>query len=125
MSHLKQEVHAVFVHVTDLKKSAEWYSKLLELHFKEEEVQSPVYNMPLKSGAYMTLDDHAFDPSFEFTPSRHPAFNFMTSDLKAAYDWIKQEGIPVVRDIETHGNFGWIHIMDPDENVLMICGDVA
>ncbi|SET06009.1 Glyoxalase/Bleomycin resistance protein/Dioxygenase superfamily protein [Salinibacillus kushneri] len=124
-NYLNQSVHAVFVHVRDLKRSASWYSKLLNLPYYAENVQSPVYNMPLKEGVYMTLDDHTFDPAFEFSPSQHPAFNFFSSHLYATYKWVKQEGIQIVREVEAHGNFGWFYISDPDENVIMICGDIV
>ncbi|GAA0501556.1 hypothetical protein GCM10008986_31300 [Salinibacillus aidingensis] len=122
---LKPAVHAVFVHVKELKRAARWYSQLLELPYQEENVQSPVYNLPLKEGVYLTLDDHSFDPRFEFSPSKLPAFNFFSHDLYSTYEWVKQEGIDVERELERHGDFGWFHISDPDENVIMICGDIV
>ncbi|MFG6121355.1 MULTISPECIES: VOC family protein [Thalassobacillus] len=118
------KVHAVFVHTQDLKKSAAWYSDLLGLPFYEEKVESPVYNMPVTGETYMTLDDHAFDPDYQFEPVRTPVFNFCSADLAKSYQWVKEKGIMIVRDIEEHGDFGWFHIEDPDKNVVMICGTV-
>ncbi len=124
MYYIEPKVHAVFIHVTDLKRSAAWYSKLLNLPFDEKEVSSPVYNLPVTGDTYVTLDDHAFDPNFSFQRSAHPAFNFLTDDLLTTYEKLVEDGVQVVREIEKVDNFGWFHIADPDENVIMICGTV-
>ncbi|RWZ52270.1 VOC family protein [Halobacillus fulvus] len=119
-----QGVHAVFVHTKDLKRSAEWYSWLLGLPFSEKDVESPVYNLPVKEGVYLTIDDHAFDSNYTFEPLSAPAFNFCSDHLKESYQRMKDHNVPITRKIETNGDFGWFHIQDPDGNALMICGTV-
>lgn len=123
-SGFEPKIHAVFVHTKNLKRAAEWYSDLLGLPFDSSKVESPVYNMPLTGEVYMTLDDHAFDPDYQFGPVRTPVFNFCSSDLAKSYQWVKEKGIMIVRDIEKHGDFGWFNIEDPDKNVVMICGNI-
>lgn len=61
-SPLTKKVNNVFIHVLDLRQSAQWYSQLLGLPFCEEKVVSPVYNLPISSETGITLDDHTFDP---------------------------------------------------------------
>lgn len=122
MSVLKQGVHGVFIHTRDLKRSAKWYSWLLDLPFEETEVESPVYNLPVSEGVHLTIDDHSFDPEHVFEPVHTPVFNFLSEDLKGSYDSLKENGVSITREVEQHGDFGWFHIEDPDHNTVMICG---
>jgi catechol 2,3-dioxygenase-like lactoylglutathione lyase family enzyme len=75
-SPLACKVNNVFIHVSNLVASAEWYSNLLGLPFSKEDVASPVYNIPVTSETGLTLDDHTFDPGFTLQPSNHALFNF-------------------------------------------------
>lgn len=122
---VEPKVHAVFIHVRDLKKSAQWYSRLLGLPFDASKVESPVYNLPVEGDTYVTLDDHQFDPEFTIHPFKNPAFNFYSKDLLTTLSWVKEEDIPITRRLETVEGFGWFQISDPDGNVVMICGDVG
>mgnify|MGYP001281094023 CR=1 FL=1 len=122
--HVTPAVHAVFIHTTDLVKSAEWYCRLLELPFDAEQVNVPVYNVQVSGDTYLTIDSHAFDASFTFTPASGPIFNIFSSDLIATYDWITEQEMKVVRQIERDNDFGWFHIEDPDQNIVMICGTI-
>ncbi|MBG9587917.1 VOC family protein [Cytobacillus firmus] len=120
-SPIAGKVNNVFIHVSDLKKSAEWYSSLLGLPFNMGDVESPVYNIPVTSETGLTLDDHTFDPSFSLGPSGHVLFNFFARDIDEAYDFVKSQGITIVREIERIGDFAYFNFQDPDGNVLMIC----
>lgn len=120
-SPIAGKVNNVFIHVSDLKKSAEWYSSLLGLPFNMEDVESPVYNIPVTSETGLTLDDHTFDPSFSLGASGHVLFNFFARDIDEAYDFVKSQGITIVREIERIGEFAYFNFQDPNGNVLMIC----
>lgn len=115
------KVNNVFIHVSNLEKSAEWYSNLLGLPFSMENVASPVYNIPVTAETGLTLDDHAFDPDFTLAPSNHVLFNFFVNDIDEAYDFIQNKGIKVVKEIERIGDFAYFNFQDLDGNVLMIC----
>jgi len=115
------KVNNVFIHVSNLERSAEWYSKLLGIPFNKDNVSSPVYNIPVTGETGLTLDDHAFDPSFALTPTSHALFNFFVNDIDEAYEFIENKGIKVVREIERIGNFAYFNFQDLDGNVLMIC----
>ncbi|SEJ51407.1 hypothetical protein SAMN04488127_2054 [Bhargavaea ginsengi] len=123
VSPIAGKVNNVFIHVSDLKKSAAWYSRLLGLPFDERDVKSPVYNIPVTSQAGLTLDDHTFDPSFRLQPSDHVLFNFYAKDIDEAYRFIQENDIPVAREIERIGDFAYFNFRDPDGNVLMICNN--
>ncbi|WP_431811055.1 VOC family protein [Lysinibacillus sp. FW12] len=120
-SPLTKKVNNVFIHVRDLHQSAEWYSQLLGLPYYQEKVVSPVYNLPVTSETGITLDDHTFDPGFKLQPSKHVLFNFYTNNIDDAYQYIKDKGIPIVREIERFDDFAYFNIQDLDGNILMIC----
>jgi predicted enzyme related to lactoylglutathione lyase len=115
------KVNNVFIHVSNLEKSAEWYSELLGLPFNKEDVLSPVYNIPVTAETGLTLDDHTFDPNFTLNPSSQVLFNFFVADIDQAYKFVKNKGITVVREIERIGDFAYFNFEDLDGNVLMIC----
>ncbi|UOE53759.1 VOC family protein [Cytobacillus oceanisediminis] len=120
-SPIASKVNNVFIHVSDLKRSAEWYSTLLGLPFNKDTVESPVYNIPVTSETGLTLDDHTFDPSFSLDPSGHVLFNFFVQDIDEAYTFVKDQGITIVKEIERIGDFAYFNFQDLDGNVLMIC----
>lgn len=115
------KVNNVFIHVSDLKRSVEWYSDLLGLPFDTDLVESPVYNIPVTSETGLTLDDHTFDPGFKLKPSEHVLFNFFAKDIDEAYQFITEKGITIVKEIERIGHFAYFNFQDLDGNVLMIC----
>ena len=120
-SPIAGKVNNVFIHVSDLEKSAEWYSTLLVLPFHKGSVESPVYNIPVTSETGLTLDDHTFDPAFTLNPSGHVLFNFFVQDIDEAYTFVKDQGITIVKEIERIGGFAYFNFQDLDGNVLMIC----
>lgn len=115
------KVNNVFIHVSNLEKSAKWYSDLLAIPFNKDDVASPVYNIPLTSETGLTLDDHTFDPGFTLNPSEHVLFNFFVKDIDEAYEFVKNKGITIVREIERIDDFAYFNFKDLDGNVLMIC----
>lgn len=120
-SPIAPKINNVFIHVSDLEKSAEWYSDLLGLPFSKDHVESPVYNIPITSETGLTLDDHTFDPEFKLNPSDHVLFNFYVTDVDEAYEYVKNKGITIVREIERFNDFAYFNFKDLDGNVLMIC----
>lgn len=118
---IKNQMNGVFIHVSNLKKSAQWYSDLLGLDLNLDSVQSPVYNIPLVGSSSLTLDDHTFDPGFKHMPTDAPLFNFYAPDIDEAYQYIQTKGIEIVREIERVGETAWFNIKDLDGNVVMIC----
>ncbi|MEK4907039.1 VOC family protein [Niallia sp. FSL M8-0099] len=117
------KVNNVFIHVDNLEKAAEWYSELLGLPFNKNNVESPVYNIPVTSETGITLDDHTFDSGFKLNPSEHVLFNFFVQDIDEAYQFIKNKGITIVKEIERIGDFAYFNFKDLDGNVLMICNN--
>ncbi|WP_249871128.1 VOC family protein [Oceanobacillus saliphilus] len=121
-SPIKNKIGTVFIHVKNLKKSVEWYGRVLGVDVDLEQVESPVFNIPINGTTGLTLDDHTFDKSFKHAPSPNPIANFLVDDIDVAYEFIKENGVEVVREIERVGeNFAWFNFSDPDGNVIMAC----
>ena len=118
---IKNQMNGVFVHVSNLKNSAKWYCDLLGLEVDLHKIESPVFNVPVVGTTSLTLDDHTFDPHFKYQASPSPIFNFYTPNIDEAYQYIKQKGFKIVREIEWHYETAWFNVQDPDGNVVMIC----
>lgn len=118
---IQSHINNVFVHVSDLKKSVEWYAKLLGITVELDKVESPVHNIPVTGQTGLSLDDHTFDPSFHRTPGSGPMFNLFAPDIDAAYADIREKNIKIIREIEWHGDVAWFNVEDPDGNVVMVC----
>lgn len=114
-------MNSVFIHVTDLKAAVNWYADLLGLEIDINKVASPVYNMPVVGTTSLTLDDHVFDHGFKHNISSAPIFNFYAPNIDEAYQYVKDTGIDIVREIEWIADTAWFNIEDPDGNVVMIC----
>lgn len=118
---VKNQMNGVFIHVSNLKESAKWYCELLGIEVDLEKIESPIYNVPIVGTTSLTLDDHAFDPYFKHHASPSPVFNFYAPNIDEAYQYIKEKGYQIVRDIEWHYEMAWFNISDPDGNTIMIC----
>ncbi|MGI8386361.1 VOC family protein [Robertmurraya sp. P23] len=59
---IENRIDTIFVHVTDLERSIQWYSNLLGLEIKEGEHIGPVYTLDMGTGRPgITLDNHFSD----------------------------------------------------------------
>lgn len=124
---MKSPIHSmfgtVFVHVTDLEKSIEWYSKLLNIEVHTENHSGPVYTFSMgDSLPGLTLDNHCCDEIYEFQPSNQPLFNLNTKDIHKAYQFVKEElKAEITTEIEEFPDLASFCFSDPDGNILMAC----
>jgi Predicted enzyme related to lactoylglutathione lyase len=119
---IENRVDTIFVHVTDLHKSMEWYSRLLGLEIPEGEHNGPIYTFDMGPGRPgLTLDNHCFEPAYAFTPSNQPLFNLGATDIEAAYRHVRQLGTEYLSKIVTHPDLAEFTFKDPDGNLLMVC----
>jgi uncharacterized protein len=108
-------VPAVFVHVRDMKRSVEWYSKLLGLSAPQD--FNPEFHIFRLGGAGANIFLERRDL---VQPSPHVLFSLPAPQIDQAHDYMRENGIEVVainRDLDG----STIHFMDPDGNVLMAC----
>jgi predicted enzyme related to lactoylglutathione lyase len=117
-SPIQNVIGSVFVHVTDLRRSAEWYSMVMGLPVLEERLNGgPVYWVELKNGTGMILDDNRNNDS----ESPRVLFNYKTSDIEESYRYLEQMGAQLLFPIERpHPGLAYFSFADPDGNAIMV-----
>lgn len=113
-SPIINQVGANFIPVSDLKKAIKWYSFILGLDFKEENVIDHLYILPM-DGTRVVLDTEIYS---EENVYKVAAFHFNTNDINASFQFMKSNGVELLTEIE---NGHWFNFKDPDGNVLMVC----
>ncbi|MGM1050680.1 MAG: VOC family protein [Bacillota bacterium] len=126
-SPIINRIDTVFLHVTDLKESVRWYSKLLAIEFNEDiQFEGPIHTFPMgKNRPGLTLDNHSFDEAYKFVPSNQPLFNLSTEDIDEAYEFVKSIGAEIVTEIARYPDLSDFSFKDPDGNILMICSCIT
>ncbi|WP_433940882.1 VOC family protein [Paenibacillus lautus] len=120
-SPIASRVDTIFIHVRDLEKSVDWYSKLLGIEVKDI-IQGPIYTFDMGPGRPgLTLDNHCFDEMYELKTSNQPLFNLSADDINAAYRFVKELEAEIVTEIQIYPDFSDFTFKDPDGNILMIC----
>ncbi|GGG64437.1 VOC family protein [Paenibacillus radicis (ex Gao et al. 2016)] len=121
---VENRVASVFVHVTDLRQSAEWYSQLLGLPLREERLDGPVYWFELE-GTQLLLDSNVSNRSNpEWREEMKPRLMLATNDIDQAYRYVQQLGEPFTEP-EHHEPVAFFTFRDPEGNSLMVCRNLA
>ncbi|WP_419882974.1 VOC family protein [Peribacillus sp. B-H-3] len=120
-SPIKNKINTVFIPVTNLERSAAWYSRLLGQEYKENEAKRPVFNVKMSEYTGLTLDAGTEDNPNNPAPSNYPIFNFHTDSIGNARQYIKEMGYEGDIKIVKFADFSFFTIKDPDGNIIMIC----
>ncbi|WP_433620158.1 VOC family protein [Paenibacillus cellulositrophicus] len=117
----ENRIASVFVHVTNLRQSAEWYSRLLGLPIKEERLNGgPVYWFDFQ-GTHLILDSNSGNrQNPDWREDMMPRMMFPAKDIDAAYLFIRKQGTPL-SEPERHGPMAYFNFRDPEGNVQMAC----
>jgi predicted enzyme related to lactoylglutathione lyase len=116
-SPIENEVASVFVHVSDLRRAAEWYSMVMGLPVLEERLNGGnVYWLMLEGGTGLTLDDNKSNTSE--TP--HVRYMYKTSDIEEAHRYLEKKGVNVTSIDRPHPGLAFFRFTDPDGNSLMV-----
>ncbi|WP_181350412.1 VOC family protein [Thalassobacillus sp. CUG 92003] len=117
-SPIKNKINAVFIPVSDIDSAKSWYSRMLNL--EEGEVHFEHLFAAKMDGAGMLLDTMPKwrEDTGVLATYNVPAIQFATDDIKASYQFMKDEGVELVTEIE-HDHF--FVFKDPDGNMLMVC----
>ncbi|WP_236838521.1 VOC family protein [Caldalkalibacillus salinus] len=122
MKPIENRVDTIFVHVTNLKESVEWYSRLMGIDIGDREIRDPIFTFNMGAGRPgLTLDDHSFDQGMTLKLSNQPLFNLSTEDINAAYRHVQEMGAEIVTDIQHHPDLSDFTLKDPDGNIIMVC----
>ncbi|UVI33175.1 VOC family protein [Paenibacillus spongiae] len=117
-SPIDNAVDSVFIHVSDLRRSAEWYSMVMGLPLLEERLNGGnVYWMMLQGGTGIILDDNRSNTSE--TP--HVRYMYPTSDIEQAHRHLDNLGVLSLTPIDRpHSGLAFFRFSDPDGNSLMV-----
>ncbi len=119
---IENRIDTVFVHVSDLERSIQWYSKLFGVEVRKGQHTGPIYTFMMGEGRPgLTLDNHCFDEDYQFFPSNQPLFNLSASDINEAFKHVTEMGVEIVTEIITHPDLAELSFKDPDGNIIMVC----
>jgi len=116
-SPIDNAVDSVFIHVTELRRSAEWYSMVMGLPLLEERLNGGnVYWLELLGGTGIILDDN----SSNGPDVPHVKFMYKTSDIEASYRFLEVKGVPLYPIERPHPGLSFLMFNDPDNNSIMV-----
>jgi predicted enzyme related to lactoylglutathione lyase len=124
MSHpIAPKLAAVFVHVSDLRRAAEFYTHLLGLAYDPQaDYGNGIYVIQLANGANLLLDaNHAQHASGKSAFAMHATCMFATQEIDAAHNWLESQGVEIVTELYRDPNVAFFNFKDPDGNIQMIC----
>jgi predicted enzyme related to lactoylglutathione lyase len=94
---IKNYLSSIVIPVKDLKRSTEWYSKLLGHPIKPERQNGgPIYWFDMSNGTGLLLDDNRNNQDLE----GFPTFMLKASHIREAFAWAQDNGIEIVRDVQ-------------------------
>lgn len=111
---IQNRIGGVFLPVSNIEKARNWYARILGLPPDGEILFGHLFCPKMDGGSDLILDSKIFHGPLD----KGPVFQFVTSDIQAAYQYMKENGVELVGEIE-HGH--WFLFKDPDGNLLMIC----
>jgi len=112
-SRLEKRVGSIFIHVSDMKRAVEWYSRVFDLSFNEDYMEgrlSTIYTLHFE-GTEILLDSNN-----GATPCPQPLMFFKTDDIQKTHQFLKKNGIVIHNEV-LENNI--IIFEDPDGNRLM------
>ncbi|NGP46714.1 VOC family protein [Bacillaceae bacterium SIJ1] len=119
-SPVKNQVGAIFIHVTDMKRAIAFYNALLGLDEAPTGHAGTIYDLPIASGSPIILDANHPERKGQ---SDKPLFFFEAENLQAAYEKVQSIGAEIAWPIEEHEDISFFTFRDPDHNMMMICHD--
>ena len=112
-SRLEKRVGSIFIHVSDMKRAVEWYSRVFDLPYNEDYMEgrlSTVYTLHFE-GTEILLDSNN-----GAAPAPQPLMFFKTDDIRQTLQFLKESEIVIHNEIlEDH----IVIFEDPDGNRLM------
>lgn len=118
---VKNRIASVFVHVTDLERSAQWYSRLFGIPVLQERLgNSPVYWLELQ-GTHLILDTNRENRKDSlWREDMKPRFMLAAADIREAYQYLKERA-EIVTELRHYGTMANFCFRGPDGEVLMVC----
>ncbi|GIP34705.1 VOC family protein [Paenibacillus sp. J2TS4] len=118
---LQDRIASIFLHVSDLRRAAEWYSELLGMPLYDERLNGgPVYWFDLP-GTGLILDNNENnrkDPNWR--EDMKPLIMFACDDIDEAYAYVKGKAEPI-HEPNRHPGMAYFNFRSPDGRAYMAC----
>ncbi len=116
-SPIQNRIGTVFVPVSDMQRAVARYSQLFGLKPGATSHEGGIYDVPMVGETGLLLD--ANKPITGH--SAQPLCLFLTDDISASLDWLRELNIEVTGGPEDIGSVVFATFKDPDGNALMVC----
>jgi predicted enzyme related to lactoylglutathione lyase len=116
-SPIQNRIGSVFIPVSNMGRAVDWYSKLLNLPVTQTSHEGAIYDVPMAGETGLLLDS----TKPEVRNSSQPLFFFLTENIQSVYEFLRQNAVEIVSQIEDIGSVYTLTFKDPDNNLLMVC----
>jgi len=111
-------LNALYVGVTDMNKSLNYYSKIFDREPVQREERFSMFDL---GGAYFGLFNAAYDGE-ELWFGNNCVPNIQVEDIESEYNRIKNIASRVDEKIREAGGYRYFQFSDPDENLIEFYG---
>jgi hypothetical protein len=105
-----------FMRVTDMGRAVEWYSKILHLPMNP--------TSRVRTSEFLTLPVGDVFARNDNSPSKrtfqHPICAFETPDIQAAHQFLKQNHVDMMENIQDNNSIRFFTFKDLDGNMLLV-----
>jgi predicted enzyme related to lactoylglutathione lyase len=119
-SPIRNRLGAVFIPVSDIRRSAEWYATVLGQPLATTSHEGRIYAVPMAGETGLILDAHKAPPPPRGAQRQTLCF-FWADDVRAARIFLIEHGVEVTSDVNDIGSVSFVTFNDPDGNPLMVC----
>lgn len=113
---IESRIDGVFIHVADMLRSIDWYSRLLRLPVSETSHDAMIYNLPVESGPQIILDAYPKPVSPRGTG---PRVMFEAVEIGSAHAHAIELSTETTA-VEDIGSSLVFYLEDPDGNLICI-----
>ncbi|WP_373231019.1 VOC family protein [Cohnella sp.] len=122
MRKIVSKVSGIFIPVTNMRRSAEWYIRVFELEIIEHSESCTGLAFPGEA-TFLNLwkVDRPQPTQFEAIGGyKIPYYNFESFDIEFSHASLKEKGVEVMPIVDDAGGVRYFDCLDPDGNLIGI-----